>query len=199
MACSEKSAVDELQKIINEYEKNSKKVCPICGNTFYKSNGVSKYCEQCKKPENIGKIRQEKRTKSVRYLHKRIYDTVHNSSKFDDETLKELMDESNYYWNNVTGKIQTIDKKNYYRNINEENEYRKWLECTLQNLKSMRTKTIRKIRQIDKLGNTVAEYESAKQAREKTGYFESNILNCCRGKIKTYKGFIWKFSDESEF
>jgi hypothetical protein len=24
----------------------------------------------------------------------------------------------------------------------------------------------------------------------------SHISECCRGKIKTYKGFIWKYSDD---
>lgn len=54
--------------------------------------------------------------------------------------------------------------------------------------------TVKKLLQLDLNGNIVKEWDSATQACE-TGLFSAaGISNCCNGKIKTYKGFIWKFN-----
>ena len=36
----------------------------------------------------------------------------------------------------------------------------------------------------------------AKEAFEKTGVSRSGICNCCKGKIKTAGGYIWKYADK---
>lgn len=49
--------------------------------------------------------------------------------------------------------------------------------------------------QYDKSGNFIARYESAQEAKRKTGLNPSNITACCRGvkNHKTVGGFIFKF------
>lgn len=44
-------------------------------------------------------------------------------------------------------------------------------------------------------GTLIKEWESAKAA-EKDGFDHSAISKCCRGILKTSKGFIWKFKEE---
>ena len=39
----------------------------------------------------------------------------------------------------------------------------------------------------------VAEYESAKEAERQTGIWQSNISLCCKGKVKSAGGFIWRY------
>lgn len=54
--------------------------------------------------------------------------------------------------------------------------------------------------QYDKDGNFLAEYPSTGEAaRKKFPEFKrasSHIGECCRGRIKTYKNFIWRYKDD---
>lgn len=43
-------------------------------------------------------------------------------------------------------------------------------------------------------GKLIKEWISAKSA-ETDGFDHSAISKCCRGKLKSHKGFIWKFKD----
>lgn len=49
------------------------------------------------------------------------------------------------------------------------------------------------VRQITKDGEVVAEFPSTMEAERQTGYNHNHIGECCRGKLKTYKGFLWEF------
>lgn len=52
----------------------------------------------------------------------------------------------------------------------------------------------KKVVQIDKSGNILHIYNSAKQASNITGLSHSHILECCAGKrYKTVGGYIWKY------
>lgn len=57
------------------------------------------------------------------------------------------------------------------------------------------TKTSKPVLQIDKNTNEViAEFPSVAEAIRQLGYSTGNISACCLGKLKTYKGFIWKYA-----
>lgn len=45
----------------------------------------------------------------------------------------------------------------------------------------------------DKDMNELSRFDSAKQASAKTGADISAIIKCCKGKLKTAKGFKWKY------
>lgn len=42
-------------------------------------------------------------------------------------------------------------------------------------------------------GNYIADYESTSEAQRQTGIAQQNICSCCKGKLKTAGGFIWKY------
>lgn len=42
-------------------------------------------------------------------------------------------------------------------------------------------------------GILIKEWESAKQAEVEGGFNHKNINQCCRGKKKTHKGYIWRY------
>lgn len=46
--------------------------------------------------------------------------------------------------------------------------------------------------QFDLNGNLIKEWKSMKEAGKSLGIDEANISAACSGKLKTYKGFIWK-------
>lgn len=76
-----------------------------------------------------------------------------------------------------------------YKNFHSEESMRKSLETrrSMENGK--------KVYQFDKQGNLVDVHDNAYKASEKTGFIRSQINNCCLGKRKTHKGYIWKYSE----
>ena len=54
------------------------------------------------------------------------------------------------------------------------------------------TKTLRVVLQYTKEGVLLKEWYSMAEAARKTGIAHQNISKCCRGKLKTSGGFIWK-------
>lgn len=42
-------------------------------------------------------------------------------------------------------------------------------------------------------GKVIMEFPSAKEAQRQYGFNASHITACCRGKLKTHKGFIWRW------
>lgn len=104
--------------------------CPRCGHIFYPNN-KSKYCDECKKDSSA--IRNEKRRQSVRYFHKKVYDKITLSSKYDSEFRNDFINESNYYWDIVQGKEVTANPL-YREHIKTESQYKKWLEKKLNSL-----------------------------------------------------------------
>lgn len=51
----------------------------------------------------------------------------------------------------------------------------------------------RKVGQYTKSGELIKVFLSAKIASETLGFGMENIRKACRGEVKTYKGFIWKY------
>jgi len=52
----------------------------------------------------------------------------------------------------------------------------------------------KEVHQYDKNMNLIAIYESSGEASRKTGFLSGHIREACRGTLKTYKGFIWKYA-----
>ena len=57
----------------------------------------------------------------------------------------------------------------------------------IPNLKLSKT-----VLQYDKEGNFIKEWSSAIECG-RNGFDNSNVAKCCRGKLKTHKGYIWKY------
>lgn len=52
------------------------------------------------------------------------------------------------------------------------------------------------VSQFDRLGNFIAEYETATTAARITGISQKNISSCCTGGLKSAGGYIWKHSNK---
>ena len=57
------------------------------------------------------------------------------------------------------------------------------------------TKSI-KIVQLDKDMRLIATFNSSKEASEILGFDQGHINECCNGKRKTHKGFMWMFYED---
>lgn len=53
-------------------------------------------------------------------------------------------------------------------------------------------KISKKVLQYDLEGNFIKEWQSTREC-ERNGFSHTGISSCCRGKLKYYKGFIWRY------
>lgn len=72
----------------------------------------------------------------------------------------------------------------YYWNNSENNDF--------QIITTQNTGKSVQIQQLDLQNNIIAVYDSMGQAARAIGGNHSHISECCRGKIKTYKGYRWQ-------
>lgn len=80
-------------------------------------------------------------------------------------------------------------------NINSAGGYY-WSYSIVENpsiISSLEIRNGKRCLQLTLEGNLVAEYFSAREAAKITGFDNSSISKACRGNIKSYKGYIWKY------
>ena len=70
-------------------------------------------------------------------------------------------------------------------------------ECWLKYMKILAIKCARAVNQYDTNGNFIKTWDSTSEAAEEVMGFSSNIVKCCKGRIKTYKNFKWEYADEN--
>ena len=56
----------------------------------------------------------------------------------------------------------------------------------------------KRVVQYDKQGNLIKIWDYAKQATEELGINHGNIIQCCKGRLKSAGGFVWKYAEEVE-
>lgn len=77
-----------------------------------------------------------------------------------------------------------------------QNRLRAWANLSekIKELKKGGTACDIPVVQLNEDGTIVAEYRSSAEAcRQNIGFSDSPIYRCCKGKLKTYKGFIWRY------
>lgn len=121
------------------YQKSKIHVCPNCNSIFASNNNKARYCEVCKQPEIMGKIRYRNRKENkARKLHQDILTIAYKLNKTKhNECSNAFLNESNYYWDVVRGK-KPEKIKGYSAKIKTESDYMKWLEKKYEELKNQK-------------------------------------------------------------
>lgn len=83
-----------------------------------------------------------------------------------------------------------------HRDENKQNNVVSNLEwCTPKYNSEEYTRKRFLFRQYDLDRNLIREWNSMTEAAAYVGGNKSGIYHCCNGRLKTYKGFIWKYKD----
>ena len=95
--------------------------------------------------------------------------------KHSEETKKKYSEQRKGEGNNFYGKRHTDESKAKIRN-------------------SLPKKSVA---QIDmKTGEIINIFVSQKEAERQTGAYHSNIAKCCKGKVKSVNGYVWKYLED---
>ena len=94
-----------------------------------------------------------------------------------------------------------LDNPNNYKEVNHKDENKtnnvvtnlEWCDRKYnQNYGTRTEKCSKPVLQYDLEGNFIKEWKSTAECG-RNGYNYGNVAACCRGKLKKYKNFIWKY------
>lgn len=118
-------------------QKSTLHFCKNCNSMFMNSNNKAKYCEVCRQPEVMAKIRYANRkSNTARKLHQEVLTLAYGMEKKPNDTSNSFLNESNYYWDIVSGK-KPEKIKGYSNRIKTEQQYIEWLEKKREELKKI--------------------------------------------------------------
>ena len=91
-----------------------------------------------------------------------------------------------------------VGHKNLSKKWTEESKqklskFRTGMKVSLETLEKMRHVGCKPVLQYDKNMNFISYYYSAHEASRINNINIGNIAKCCNGKLKTYKGYIWRY------
>ena len=103
----------------------------------------------------------------------------YNSSSFNNYNYKRTEEHKKKMSESRTG------EKNHWYGKHLSEEHRK---------KISQSRGGNEILQFSKTGELIAEYPSLMEAERLTGFHYQNISKCCKGKIKSSGGYIWRYA-----
>lgn len=71
-------------------------------------------------------------------------------------------------------------------------------ETHIENIRKSRDKMRKPVYQYTLDGEFVREWESMCEVKRELGYSDRHISECCKGKLKTAYGFLWKYKSDVE-
>lgn len=155
---------------------------------------------------NFGNIKSKKRiSANNRIVEEKILKTRYDKNGYEIITLRENQYEKQkdfkvhrlvafmFIENKNPGKNTIVNHKdenkrnNHYKNLN-------WTNCKENNNFGTRNFKISKpIIQYDTNMLKIREWNSAFEVQKVLGFNSSSISKCCKNKIKTSKGYIWRY------
>ena len=114
----------------------------------------------------------------------------YNISAYDSNHYKKTEEHKNKISESMTGKTFTEEHR---KHISESMNGHEVSEETKK--KMAESKGVYGIIQYSKEGKLIAEYPSLMEPERQTGCKNENICPCCKGKLKSTGGYIWKYKE----
>lgn len=165
--------------------------------------------------KSLGRISKRKSRWGGQYtvvMKEKIKKSSKNNKGYSTVHLNYKGKESNFLIHRLVGKAfisnpynyPEIDHKNENKNDNKINNLI-WCTRIYNNTKGIQSKEGRRtssefrmkgVKQFDLQGNLLNTYKGIRIAEEKTSVDNRNIVKCCKGKVNSAGGFIWRYVDE---
>ena len=129
-----------------------------------------------------GKTEEEKRE------YKQKLSESHKGEKFSEEHKQKISQANSGENNPMYGKHHSESTKQKISEIRKEKQL----------AKGKNNPNAKKVAQCDKQGNLIKIWDYAKQASEELGINRGNICSCCKGKLKSAGGYIWRYAEQTE-
>ena len=100
--------------------------------------------------------------------------------------------------NKLDNRIENLEWCTYSHNNSEA--YRiglKKIDYQNSSFKKYNDSVKKKINQYDMNMNFIKKWDSIQEASKKLNIHSSHICKCCKGKIKSIKGFKWRYADDN--
>ena len=137
----------------------------------------------------IGKFEDKQEALNVEEMFIQLFDSTnegYNISTYDRNSYKRT-DETR----RKNSEAHTGEKNPMYGKHHSEDTKRKMSEAHKGKIYA----NTKPILQFSKSGELIAEYSSLTEASRQTGCSAPNICDCCKGKLKSSSGFIWKYKE----
>lgn len=160
--------------------------------------------------EGLYQVSNWGRVKSLKRLVKK----WNGSRTVSEKILQPLIQSNGYYYVGLVKNNKRINYKihrlvaehfipnpNNYKEVNHKDENKtnnvvtnlEWCDRKYnQNYGTRTEKCSKKVYQYTLDGKFVKEWKSTAECG-RNGFKQSSVAACCRGELKTYKGFIWKY------
>lgn len=87
-------------------------------------------------------------------------------------------------------------RKSYIKGLKMSEDAKQKMRDNHCDYKGKNNPRARKINQYDLDGNYIKSYWGCMEVKELYGFDNSGIAKCCKGKVKTSYGYIWRYADE---
>lgn len=147
----------------------------------------------CKYHGTSERILQQYKHCGTDYLFVRLskgYDKERKRTAFKNADVHRLVAEA---FISNPGELPYVNHKDENKQ-NNNSENLEW--CTAKynsNYGSVKEKISKRVRQYGTNGELLAEYPSVRSAADSVRGSAGNISSCCRGRLKTTCGFVWRF------
>lgn len=121
------------------------------------------------------------RVRKYMSVHRLVAETfIENVNNLPQVNHKDENPSNNYVYNL---EWCTVKYNSNYGSRNEKLSFSKMNKCS------------KSVIQYDRDGNFINQYPSIREA-ERSGFRSGHIIDCCKGKTKHHKGYIWRYTND---
>ena len=154
--------------------------------------------------EGLYEVSNWGRVKSIKFGKERILKLHKDTSGYLCVTLCKNNNQCQFKVHRLVAEV-FIDNPNNYKEVNHKDENKtnnvvtnlEWCDRKYNVNYGTRTERVaekksKSVLQYDLEGNFIKEWKSTREC-DRNGFNQGAVAACCRGELKTYKGFLWEY------